>query len=50
MKTNFKQKKKKKHEKVLKKSKHQQMKYKTEVKHPWLFFPIECYGGNPKDV
>lgn len=21
------------------------MKYKTEVKHPWLFSPIECYGG-----
>lgn len=24
------------------------MEYKTEVKHPWLFSPIECYGGKPQ--
>lgn len=50
MKTNFKQKKKKKHEKVLKKSKHQQMKYKTEVKTLVVFPYRMLWGGNPKDV
>lgn len=24
------------------------MKYKTEVKHLWLFSPIEYYGGKPQ--